>query len=154
MKTENTQLDRLDEAWRELGASISRREAELAALREEFRILDQARAILMLRTGSGSDAPLLFFSTKKATGLKEAIQESISNSEFGLTLDELVRAVSTKIDDSKYANERSFIAAIQTTVRRMIARSELALSVHDGQQRYVLGPIAEPQEGLDKDSTS
>lgn len=141
------QFDRLEEAWRELGAAIRRREKELASLKEEFRILDQARAVLMLREGAGGESPVLFSPAKKQIGLKEAIVESIAGSEFGLELAELLSAIRTKIDDTKYSSERSFIAAIQTTVRRMIISGELALTAHNAIQRYIVGPKAGRYDG-------
>lgn len=141
MGNENPQLDRLEGAWRELGDTIRRREAELSALKHEFKILDQARALLIMRTSAGTDASVSFPGIKRAIGLKEAILECISASELGLTLSELCTAVATKVDEDRYANERSLVAAVQTTVRRMIVRGEIALTAHGAKSRYV---IAQP----------
>lgn len=136
------QLDSLEVAWRTLAETIRRKEAELSAMKQEFQILDQARALLLMRANPGAGVSLPVLGTRRAIGLKEAILECLAASEFGLDMYELIPAVAAKVDADRYAHERSLYAAVQTTLRRMIARGEIAMTVHDEKRRYIVAPSA------------
>jgi hypothetical protein len=136
--------DRLEDAWRKLGALVRERERELAELKREFLVLDEARALLIMRSdvryspAMSNRLPV----SKPKMGLLHAVIASVRDSEEGLTLGQLCEAVQSRVSLDRYANERSFVAAVQTTVRRLMARSHLALSVSDGTTKYMLGPEA------------
>lgn len=142
MGTEGLQLDKLESAWRSLREEIRLRENELSALKNEFQILDQARSVLIMRAGAGASSSIPLFTSKRAIGLKEAILACLSASEFGLDMDELIFSVQNKVDEGRYVSDRSLYAAVQTTVRRMIARGEVAITAHDEKRRYVTGHMA------------
>lgn len=131
--------DRLEEAWSALRDNIRRREAELAALKHEFQILDQARALLIMRKGAG-DSPVAFESNRSKIGLQEAVLSSVREAELGINFAELCSAVMRYVDLDRYSSERSLAAAVQTTVRRLIARGEVAMSMQGGVRKYVIGP--------------
>jgi hypothetical protein len=130
--------DRLEEAWSALRDNIRRREVELAALRHEFQILDEARALLIMRAGAGN-SPIAFDSSKSKMGLQEAVLSSVRESELGIKFSDLCSAVMRRVGSDRYSSERSLIAAVQTTVRRLIARGEVALFVQEGVRKYVIG---------------
>lgn len=138
MSNETAQLDRLEEAWQKLRHAIRSREVELAALKQEFEILDQARSLVILRGVSADDAPVLLQASRRRVGLKEAIQVSLAAAEFGLDLQGLVDAVDAKVEGSRYATERSLQAAVQTTVRRMLATGEVTMLPDENARRYIL----------------
>lgn len=137
MSESGVQTDRLEETWRKLRDVIRQRELELTALKQEFEILDQARALVILRGSGNSNSPVLP-QPKRRVGLKDAICAALSASEVGLSLDELVDAVSAKVDDDRYASERSLQAAVQTTVRRMLAAAEVMIIPQGDSRRYLL----------------
>lgn len=131
--------DRLEDAWRKLGETIRQREAELSELKLEFQVLDQARILLLTRAAGGSFAAFAAKQQNKV-GLRDAVLASVDKTDIGLTFQELCLAVKGKVDMDRYANERSFVAAVQTTTRRLVARGEISLGVQDKVQRYTLGP--------------
>lgn len=131
--------DRLEEAWSALRDNIRRREAELAALRHEFQILDEARALLIMRTGAG-DSPVAFDSNRSKVGLQEAVLSAVRESELGIEFPDICSAVMRRVESGRYSSERSLVAAVQTTVRRLIARGEIALFMQEGVRKYVIGP--------------
>jgi hypothetical protein len=131
--------DRLEKAWSALRDNIRRREAELAALRHEFQILDEARALLIMRAGAG-DSPIAFDSNRAKIGLREAVLVSVRDSELGIEFADLCAAVMRQVGSGRYSNERSLVAAVQTTLRRLIAQGEVALFMREGVRKYVVGP--------------
>lgn len=140
--------DRLEEAWRALRDNIRGREAELAALRSQFQILDEARALLIMRAGAG-DAAVIFDSARSKVGLREAVLTSVMDSETGIGFAELCAAVMRQVKSDRYSSERSLAAAVQTTVRRLIAKGEVALYVQDGVRMYVSGPNTQTPDELE-----
>lgn len=134
----STPIDRLEEAWSTLRDNIRRREAELAALRHEFQILDEARALLIMRAGTGG-APIAFDSSRAKIGLREAVLTSVRDSELGIEFADLCAEVMRQVGADRYSNERSLVAAVQTTLRRLIAQGEVALFMRDGVRKYVVG---------------
>lgn len=130
--------DRLEEAWRALRDNIRRREAELAALRSQFQILDEARALLIMRAGAGDS--VIFDSARSKIGLRDAVLTAVTESETGIGFPELCAAVMRQVDSDRYSSDRSLEAAVQTTVRRLIAKGEVALHMQEGTRKYVRGP--------------
>lgn len=138
--------DKLEEAWRALRDNIRRREAELAALKHEFQILDDARALLIMRAGAG-DSPVAFDSNRVKIGLREAVLRSVHESELGIEFPTLCAAVMRHVEQDRYSNERSLTAAIQTTLRRLIAQGEVAMFMREGVRKYVTGSRKESSKG-------
>ncbi len=152
VNNENVQLDRLEDAWRKLRDTIRQRESELAALRNEFEILDQARALLIMRGWPGNNSSVLLHAPKQRIGLKDAIYASLSAAEFGLDIRDLVSAVAAQVDDSRYSSERSLQAAVHTTVRRMLGAGEVTLIVTETSRCYAIAPAFEAIKGEERDS--
>lgn len=137
--------DRLEDAWSALRDNIRRREAELAALKHEFQILDEARALLIMRAGAG-DSPVSFDSNKAKIGLREAVLTCVRESELGIGFADLCKAVTRQVGSERYSNERSLVAAVQTTIRRLIAQGEVSLFMREGVRKYVIGSIDESSD--------
>jgi hypothetical protein len=137
--------DRLEEAWSALRDNIRRREAELAALKHEFQILDEARALLIMRAGAG-DSPVSFDSNKTKVGLREAVLACVRESELGIGFADLCTAVMRQVGSERYSTERSLVAAVQTTLRRLIAQGEVSLFMREGARKYVIGSSVESSD--------
>jgi hypothetical protein len=128
-------LDRLEEAWLRLAAVIRQREAELELLKKEFSILDRARALILNRD-HGQARNTSLEGQSKRLGLRAEVLAAITNSEFGLSFSALVACIGERVDPSRYSSERSFNAAIQTTVRRLVAEGQVAFSSRNGKVIY------------------
>lgn len=145
--------DRLEEEWRILRDAIKYHETELAAMKKQFEILDNARAVLIMRS-MGAKMPNALTAQKQKLGLRDAVLKAIVDSEMGIGLPDLCGAVALRVDSERYASERSLEAAVQTTVRRLIAQGVVALHVRSGVRKYVQGPNAhrmdEDKSGIDR----
>jgi hypothetical protein len=133
--------ERLEEEWTVLREQIRRREVELAALLRQFRVLDEARALLIMRACAG-EAVVAFETKMPKLGLRDAVLSSVAGAELGIRLRELCEAVIRLVDPNRYSTERSLEAAVQTTVRRLILQGEVSQFMQDGVRKYVIGPTS------------
>lgn len=121
-----TEDDRLEQAWRKLGADIKQAELELEEQRRRFKILDDARALIVGEASSAESAQRADVLRDSVPSLQEAVLIAVKKfpADIGASPTQIAREVRAMgLGSSSKTN--SFYSSVYVTLVRLAEREDI-----------------------------